>query len=110
MALHYTDSKVEDHVYAFQEREKWQEAKSTNKLGLPFPNLPFYVDGDTKLTQSDAILRHLGRKHGLYGNDSNQASQVDMLVDTAKDLKLAMAIPSVLMKNLVNNLKYLPFS
>ena len=31
--------------------------------GLPLPNLPYYIDGDLKLTQSMAILRHLGRKH-----------------------------------------------
>jgi hypothetical protein len=38
-----------------------------DSLGLPFPNLPYLVDGDTKLTQSTAILRHIGREYGLCG-------------------------------------------
>ncbi|GAV06454.1 hypothetical protein RvY_16444-1 [Ramazzottius varieornatus] len=36
-----------------------------NSLGLPFPNLPYMIDGNTKWTQLRAILRHLARKHGL---------------------------------------------
>ncbi len=35
--------------------------------GVPFPNLPYWVDGDVKITQSLAILRYLGAKHGLLG-------------------------------------------
>ena len=102
MAFHYTDTKVEDHVWAFQEREKWVQAKSENRFGLAFPNLPYYIDGDTKLTQSNAILRHIGRKHGLYGNDSDQASHIDMLMETARDIKVALYTSSVILKNLVS--------
>ena len=32
-------------------------------LGLDFPNLPYYVDGDVKVTQSNAILRFIARKY-----------------------------------------------
>ena len=27
--------------------------------------LPYYIDGDVKITQSNAILRYIGRKHNL---------------------------------------------
>ena len=27
--------------------------------------LPYYIDGDIKITQSNAILRYIGRKYGL---------------------------------------------
>ena len=27
--------------------------------------LPYYIDGDVKITQSNAILRHLGRKYDM---------------------------------------------
>merc|ERR1712018_404784 len=67
---------------------------------LDFPNLPYFTDGDVKLTQSDAILRHLGRKHGLYGGSEKQAGHIDMLIDTAKDIKMALIMPNVVMKNL----------
>lgn len=45
------------------DHEEWLKEKFT--LGLRFPNLPYYIDEDVKLTQSLAILRYLGRKHGL---------------------------------------------
>ncbi|XP_064633670.1 glutathione S-transferase-like [Lineus longissimus] len=43
--------------------ECWHSVKDT--LGLPFPNLPYYIDGDVKITQSNAICRHIARKHDL---------------------------------------------
>jgi len=100
MALHYTETKVDDTVWVIQEGGKWFEAKAKNEWGLDFPNLPYFTDGDVKLTQSDAILRHLGRKHGLYGGSEKQAGHIDMLIDTAKDIKMALIMPNVVMKNL----------
>ena len=37
--------------------------KDKFSLGLDFPNLPYYVDGDVKVTQSNAILRFIARKY-----------------------------------------------
>ena len=37
-------------------------------LDLSFPNLPYYMDGDFKVTQSNAILRYIARKHNMLGN------------------------------------------
>uniref|UniRef100_A0A3Q3WT83 glutathione transferase n=1 Tax=Mola mola TaxID=94237 RepID=A0A3Q3WT83_MOLML len=36
-----------------------------NKLGLDFPNLPYLVDGDKKIVQSNAIMRYIARKHNM---------------------------------------------
>jgi glutathione S-transferase len=36
---------------------------------VPFVNLPYFIDGDVKLAQSEAILRHIGRKYNLSGRD-----------------------------------------
>ncbi|NWW27809.1 GSTM2 transferase, partial [Falcunculus frontatus] len=41
----------------------WTNEKE--KLGLDFPNLPYLIDGPTKLTQSNAILRYIARKHNM---------------------------------------------
>ena len=43
--------------------DEW--AKDKFNLGLDFPNMPYYIDGDVKLTQSMAVLRYLARKHGI---------------------------------------------
>jgi len=53
---------------------------------LAFPNLPWYIDEKVKLTQSNAILRYIGRKYNIYGNNDNEASEIDMLIDTALDI------------------------
>merc|ERR1711915_895273 len=100
IALHYTGVEVEDTVWEIQKRNEWVAAKGANEWGLDFPNLPYYSDGEVKLTQSDAILRHLGRKNGLYGCSDADTAMVDMLIDTAKDIKMGLILPNVLMKSL----------
>ncbi|CAG0910166.1 unnamed protein product, partial [Darwinula stevensoni] len=59
-------------------------------LGLDFPNLPYYIDGDVKLSQSLSIIRHLGRKHGLYGQTEEEQCRQDMAEQQHVDLKMAM--------------------
>ena len=101
MLLHYTETKYDDTVYQIGQPE-WGEDKEKNPLDLDFPNLPYYVDGDVKITQSNAILRHLGRQHGLYGLDDNHASEIDMLLDTGRDIKMGLATPNIVTKTLVS--------
>lgn len=36
-----------------------------NQLPFFFFQLPYYIDGDVKITQSNAILKHIARKHKL---------------------------------------------
>ncbi len=50
--------------------EEWAKVKPN--LGLDFPNLPYYIDGDVKLSQSMATLRYLGRKHAPAKNNEEQ--------------------------------------
>ncbi|NWS09099.1 GSTM5 transferase, partial [Motacilla alba] len=45
--------------------DKSQWINEKEKLGLDFPNLPYFIDGPTKLTQSNAILRYIARKHRM---------------------------------------------
>uniref|UniRef100_A0A8C6D395 glutathione transferase n=1 Tax=Moschus moschiferus TaxID=68415 RepID=A0A8C6D395_MOSMO len=45
------------------DRSQWLNEKY--KLGLDFPNLPYLIDGTHKLTQSNAILRYIARKHNM---------------------------------------------
>ena len=105
MLLHYTDTKYDNIVYHIGSPE-WAAAKENNAWELSFPNLPYYVDGNVKLTQSNAILRHLGRQHGLYGFNENHAAEIDMLLDTSTDIRLGLARPNVLLKTLVSCLYF----
>ena len=56
-------------------------------LGLDFPNLPYYIDGDVKITQSNAILRHIARKHDMLGKNDKERAMVDMMADESMDLR-----------------------
>jgi len=63
----------------------WPTVKATTVFG----QLPVLYDGDFQIAQSNAILRHVARKHGLYGKDETEATQIDMINDTQEDLRLA---------------------
>jgi len=99
MLLHYTDTKYDNIVYHIGSSE-WGAAKENNAWDLSFPNLPYYVDGNVKLTQSNAILRHLGRQHGLYGLNEKHAAEIDMLLDTSIDIKQGLSRPAAFTKTL----------
>uniref|UniRef100_G3MPD3 glutathione transferase n=1 Tax=Amblyomma maculatum TaxID=34609 RepID=G3MPD3_AMBMU len=79
----------EDKRYSFGDgpdhyRDHWLAAK--DKLDLDFPNLPYLIDGDVRMTQSQAIMRHLGRKHGLVPKDEETQRRVDQLENHASDI------------------------
>ena len=92
MALAYAGVDYQDITYDMGAAEgadnHWGTQKS--KLGLAFPNLPWYIDDNVKLTQSNAILRHIGRKNNLLGKNADEASEIDMLIDTAADIQQAV--------------------
>uniref|UniRef100_A0A2P2I1R4 glutathione transferase n=1 Tax=Hirondellea gigas TaxID=1518452 RepID=A0A2P2I1R4_9CRUS len=82
LLLEYTNTKFTDKYYVCGEapgydKSCWFDVKST--LGFDFPNLPYYTDGDLKLTESGAIIRHIARKHDLCGKTEEERCRVDML-------------------------------
>ncbi|UYV82333.1 GSTM3 [Cordylochernes scorpioides] len=92
--LHHVGQDFEDQLYTFgpapdYSRDSWLSVKYT--LGLDFPNLPYYIDGEVKLTQSTAILRYLARKHGLNGKTEEENQQLDLLEQQFDDLRWALA-------------------
>ena len=92
MALAYAGEDYEDIVYNFGATEGADDHWGSQKfnLKLAFPNLPWYSDDNVRLTQSNAIVRHIGRKYNLYGKDKSEASKIDMLIDTASDIQNAI--------------------
>lgn len=63
----------------------WSDLKQSE--GLDFPNLPYFIDGDLKLSQSLAILRHIGRKHGIYGDSNEEKATLDMVEQVLFDIQ-----------------------
>ena len=87
MLLAYLDLAHKDIVYDNTDRKTWVNEIKPN-LGLGFPNLPYYIDGDLKITQSMAIIRYIGKKHGMYGKTDEESAKIDMLMEFSRDLVL----------------------
>jgi len=63
-----------------------------HSLGLDFPNLPYMLDGDVKITESTAIMRYLANQYGpkdFSGKDENDKALVDMIFGVVSDIKSA---------------------
>lgn len=90
--LEYAGEDYKDERWETSNREAWLKFKEANPHNLPFPNLPYYVDGKVRLTQSIAILRYLGRKHNMAGNSESETQQLDMLESVLFDLRLWLAL------------------
>ncbi|XP_064459459.1 glutathione S-transferase Mu 1-like [Ornithodoros turicata] len=95
--LEYIGKPYEDKVYNFKEdappselRAEWlkdKEALGRGDGAMDFPNLPYYMDGDVKITQSLTIMRYLGRKNGLFAQTNEEETQQDVLEAQVNDLR-----------------------
>lgn len=95
----------------------WFNVKES--IGLDFPNLPYMIDGNVKLSQSRSILRHVARKRAdmsyLFGRTSEDMDQVDQLLDQFYDVNAGLVgvqysvgvDVNYLQKNLKHSLKQL---
>lgn len=68
--------------------DSWFGVKET--LGFDFPNLPYLIDGDLKLTQSMAIVLYIGRKYHLMGKNIKEEGTVMMLCQQISDYREAL--------------------
>ena len=50
-------------------------------MGLDFPNLPYLVDGDVRMTESAAIIKYICKKWGphLLGTSAKKTGLIEML-------------------------------
>ena len=71
MLLKYLQVDYEHKEYL--DMESWFNVDKP-KLGLPFANVPYIIDGDFKLCESVAVLRYLSEKYNadLVGKDIQQ--------------------------------------
>jgi len=71
-------------------RDEWMKRKF--ELGLDFPNLPFFIDGDVKLVQASAIQRYICHKWKpeLLGRTPTEVGYAAMLEGQLSDLNGAL--------------------
>ncbi|XP_075553474.1 glutathione S-transferase Mu 2-like [Dermacentor variabilis] len=89
VGVEYEDKRYSHGSGPVPSREEWLADKY--KLGLDFPNLPYLIDGEVRLSQSFAIMRYLGRKHGLMPKDEDTERRVDMIEIKVMDIARRMA-------------------
>eukprot|EP00731_Ephydatia_muelleri_P001439 Em0001g1439a len=90
LLLKYTNTEFQNVFYSEgpppdYNEDEWKAVKFT--LGLTLPNLPYLIDGDVNITQSNAIMRYIARKHNLCGRTEDEMIMVDMLENEAMDLR-----------------------
>jgi glutathione S-transferase len=59
-----------------------------DKVGFPCGQAPRFQDDTVDMVQSNAIVRHLGRKHDMYGTDLKEQALVDQVMDAVESIKL----------------------
>ena len=59
-------------------RADWTDVKDS--LSLDFPNLPYYVDGNLRITESWAILKHIARKNDLLTEGKHRSCRSKQLL------------------------------
>lgn len=70
------------------DRAALKEAAST--ADYPFGQVPALRDEDgTMYCQQDAIMRHIGRQHGLCGSSLQESALVDMVMAGVEDIRRA---------------------
>jgi len=69
------------------DRSSWTNVKDT--LGLDFPNLPYLIDGNCKLTETKAIMKYVAKKYkpDLLGNSAAELGRIEMLAPFVDELK-----------------------
>lgn len=83
LLLYYSKVEFVDKRYT-KDNDEWLQDKFN--LGLEFPNLPYLIDGDVRITQSITILRYLAEKYGLDGRTPDEKLKVTLMEQQNLDL------------------------
>ena len=85
--LAYSGLEWEDKVYTGP--EKWFGNGDKQTLGMDFPNLPYVIKGDFKLSESAAVAKYIikkSQKKDLLGKDEEDEARVDMVLSLLDDI------------------------
>ena len=84
--LSHTGTEFEEVQYA--DPNKWFKEDKVS-LGFDFPNIPYLIDGDFKLTESSAIAKYIINRSGhkeLLGKNAADQGEVDNIIGVINDI------------------------
>ena len=87
LLLAYTETPFQEVVYDFAEKQRWFDEDKKN-IGFDFPNIPYLIDGDLKLTESSAIMKYLVKRSGkneLLGKNLQDEGSVESILGVEND-------------------------
>ena len=91
----YVDVRIDAGVHETPEyKTVWTKAKADVGTVVPFVNLPYCLDGDTKFSQSNAILRYAGSL--LKGGENllrGDATRLNVALEQATDFDNSVTRP-----------------
>lgn len=70
------------------DRAQWFENDKKN-LGFAFPNLPYLIDGNVKITESAAVLKYIPKRFGredLLGKTAQEYASVETVLGVVGDI------------------------
>ncbi|KAA0198916.1 Glutathione S-Transferase Sigma 3 [Hyalella azteca] len=79
LLLEYTGTKFEDKYYVCGEAPNYDKSC--------WFDLPYYIDGSVRLTESGAILRYIARQHDLLGKTEEEKYRTDLLECVLNDFR-----------------------
>eukprot|EP01127_Copromyxa_protea_P003329 TRINITY_DN13160_c0_g1_i1.p1 TRINITY_DN13160_c0_g1~~TRINITY_DN13160_c0_g1_i1.p1 ORF type:complete len:240 (-),score=48.95 TRINITY_DN13160_c0_g1_i1:24-665(-) len=94
MALSYAGAEYESTLYPVHypedgsiDKSAWFNVKPEFVKKNPLMNLPYLIDGDLVITQSNPCLMHVARKFGLVGTNESDLVKVEQAVAQAFDFR-----------------------
>jgi len=91
LLLRYVEADWEDVLYSCGDgpdfdKSCWFDNKFS--LGLDFPNLPYLIDGDVKLTQTFCIMRYIAEKFGMTPATAEEKYRSDLIEQFGNDFNM----------------------
>jgi glutathione S-transferase len=80
MNVYFEDKLHSDHQAWF--------SKENKELGFDYPNLPYFIDGDLKISESIAIVKYICQKYNhneLLGKTLHDQATLNMLYGAYED-------------------------
>ena len=89
LLMEYLGIKYIEKKYDFAKKEEWFN-EDKNNLGLEYPNLPYLIDGDLKITEMEAIATYIATKANrmdIFGKNDLDRVRIVMLKGVLTDIQ-----------------------